>query len=65
MKVDLTEKEIRVIKVALSQHWNKMVDDNGDAKNKNLQKFADICYQTSQKFDKLDIVEKTFEELND
>ena len=65
MKIDLTEKEIRVIKVALRQHWNKMVDDNGNAEREDLQAFADLCYQTSNKFEKLDIIDKSFEELND
>lgn len=65
MKIDLTEKEIRVISVSLRQHWNKMVDDDGNAKERDLQEFADLCYKTSQKFEELDIIDKSFEGLSD
>lgn len=42
-----------------------MVDDDGNAKERDLQEFADLCYKISQKFYDLDIIEKSFQGLND
>ena len=62
--VYLSEKEIRVIKVALWKHWNNITDDNGDAYQEKIQPFADCCYETHQKFESLDNEKKKFDELD-
>lgn len=54
MKVELSEKEIRVIKVALHKHWINMTNDDALAKRADLQDFADCCYNTNIKFEGLD-----------
>ena len=60
--ISLSESQIRVIKVALRQHWRKMVDDNGETSRKDLQPFADCCYETYEMFDGLD-KDADFEQL--
>ena len=62
MIVELSEKEIRVIKVALGKHWRNIVDDDAKAKREDLQSFADCCYETYQKMEDLDNNEE-FEQL--
>lgn len=62
--VYLSEKEIRVIKVALWKHWNNITDDNGDAHQKEIQPFADCCYETYRTFESLDNEKKKFDELD-
>lgn len=63
MNIELSEKEIRVIRVALYQHWLKMTDDNGDAIKKDFQDFADCCYTTYEKINELD-TKKPFDKLD-
>ncbi|MDO4974940.1 MAG: hypothetical protein Q4E61_01265 [Alphaproteobacteria bacterium] len=65
MEVYLSEKEIRVIRVALYKHWINMTDDNAEANDKSLQDFADCCHDTWDRFSDLDQFEKSFDELND
>ena len=54
MNMQLTEKEIRVIKVALWKHYLNCTDDDGKAKREDLQPFVDCCCKTYQKFCELD-----------
>ena len=62
MEIKLSEKEIRVIRVALHKHWINMVDDNGETERKDLQPFADCCFETYNKFNNLD-KDTAFEQL--
>lgn len=62
--VYLSEKEIRVIKVALWKHWNNITDDNGDAYQEKMQPFVNCCYETYQTFESLDDEKKKFDELD-
>lgn len=52
--MELSEKEIRVIKVALYQHWMNMTDVNGDAIKKEQQEFSNLCFDLYKKFDEKD-----------
>ena len=61
--VELSEKEMRVIKVALWKHFMNMVDDDGKASREDLQPFADCCYETYQRFCEMDN-EKDFQQLS-
>ena len=63
MKIELNEKEVRAIKVALYKHWNNMTDDNAKAQREDLQPFADCCYETYKKFEQLDN-KKEFQQLD-
>ena len=46
MKIELSEKEIRAIKVSLWKHWGNIVDDDCKTSREDLQPFADCCYET-------------------
>lgn len=63
--VYLSEKEIRVIKVALWKHLRNIADDNGGAYKEEMQSFVDCCYETYRAFEGLDDEKKKFDELDE
>lgn len=49
--VELSDEEIHVITVALRQHYMKMVDDDGEAKNPDHKDFVDTLHSLWKKFE--------------
>ena len=66
--LELSEKEIRVIKVALWKHYINCTDDDGKAKREDLQSFVDCCYETHKMFCDMESTynfhKKEFEQLS-